>query len=93
MRNGSNILNHADFQTSALQSADCRFSAGARAFNQTLNLLQTMHHSLLGGHISSLLGGKRSAFTRTLKALRASTGPGNGIAGFISNRDNCIVKG
>lgn len=93
MRNGSNILNHADFQTSALQSADSRFSAGARAFNQTFNLLQTMHHGFLGGHISSLLRRKRRAFTRTLKALRTSAGPRNGVAGFIGNRDNCIVKG
>ncbi len=93
MRNGSNILNHADFQTGALQSADGSLTAGAGAFNQTFNLLQTMHHGLLGGHIGSLLGGKRRAFTRALKALRACAGPRNGIAGLIGDCNNCIVKG
>lgn len=93
MRNGSNILNHADFQTSALQSADSRLSAGARAFNQTFNLLQTMHHGLLSRHIGSLLSSKRSALARALKTLSAGAGPSNGIAGLIGNRDNCVVKG
>ena len=67
MRNGSNILNHADFQTGALQSADGSLTAGARAFNQTFNLLQTMHHGLLGGHIGSLLGGKGVLLREPLK--------------------------
>ncbi len=93
MRNGSNILNHADFQTSALQSADSRLSAGARAFNQTFNLFKTMYHGLLSRHIGSLLGSKRRALSGAFKTLRAGAGPGDGIAGLIGDRDNCVIEG
>ena len=87
MRNGSNILNHADFQTGALQSADGSLTAGARAFNQTFNLLQTMHHGLLGGHIGSLLGG-----TAIIESIFMWDGVGKLAVDAITMRDYPLIQ-
>jgi hypothetical protein len=89
---GGYILDHVYFQSGGLEGANSGFPAGARTLDHNFDFFQAMFHGFLGRLFGGHLGSKGGAFPGALKAYPAGAGPGYGIAPYVGNGDDGIVK-
>src|SRR5690606_21574757 len=92
-RDRRHVADRGDHETSSLQSAKSRFTAGTRTANFDFQRLHAVLLSLLGAVFSSDLGSKRGRLARTLEALGTSRRPGNGVALCVGDGDHRVVEG
>ena len=92
MGDGCYVLDHVYFQPGGLEGTDGCFPAGARPLDHDFDFFQTVFHGFLGRLFGGHLGGKGSAFTGALEANPAGAGPGNGIALYVGDGDDGIIK-
>ena len=93
MGNRSYVFDHVNFQTCCLQGTDCGLTAGARAFDIYFHRFQTMFHSGFCSGLGSGLCCERSRFSGTSESKSACTCPRKGVALYVGDGNNGVVKG
>lgn len=71
MGDRGDVTDKTDIETSCLQSAESRFTTGARPLDEDLNGANSMFLGFFRSIFGSHLCGKRSAFPRPLEAFAA----------------------
>src|SRR5689334_14519005 len=75
VRDGSHVLNGANFDSSSRQRADRRFASRTRSAHSHFHAAHTVIARHVGGIHCCLLGSKRRSLTRTPEAERTGTLP------------------
>ena len=93
MRNGRDVLDHRDLQANGLQRANCRLASCTRALHVDLNALQAVLQCCSCGSFGCGLSGKRSGFSRSLKAQLTGGSPGDRVTLSVGNGNDRVVEG
>ena len=89
MRNGSHVLDHNDFQTCGLESADSSLTSLAGALHLDLDALQAASiDGCLGGSLGCHLGSVGSGLSGTAEAQTTGGSPGQGVAFQVGDGDH-----
>src|ERR1700722_9780616 len=93
MRNRSHILDHGDFQSDSLQSADRRFTSGAGAFDADFDFAHAMGHGLTGRILRDLLSRVRGTLAGPFETNSPCARPADQITVQISDGYLGVVEG
>src|SRR5207302_5733167 len=86
------VLDARDLEPGGLQRADPRPAAGARAFDEDLDLLQPVLHALAGTGVGGDLGGEGRRLARALEAGRTGGLPRDHVALVVGQRHDRVVE-
>ena len=93
MRNGGNIGNLIDRETSISKDTEDGVAAGARAFDEDRKGGHAFFFGFFDGFLDSSGRCKWSGLTGTFETDGAGVGPGDHIAAFISEGDQGVIEG
>src|SRR3954452_18529464 len=86
------ILYPHHFEPRGLERADRGLTAGARALDEDLDLLQAVLHALLGRGVRGHLRGERRRLARALEARGAGRLPDDHVPLAVGERDDRVVE-
>ena len=89
---GCHIFDGFDLQTGRFQCGDGAFSTAPRPLDSNFQVLDAKLLGLFGHLLRGTLSGKRRTLSASLEATGTRTGPAQGIALVIGDRDRCVIK-
>src|SRR5690554_4324644 len=92
MWNGGDIVDAADLVTTRVQRTHCRFTTRARALHINVEVFEAVFQSRLTSTLSSHLGSKGRAFTRTTETGTTGSRPAQSIALTVGDGDDGVVE-
>ena len=92
MGDRGDVLDHADFKSCGLKSADGRLTALTGTLDVDFNSLHAVINSGLRGSFGGGLSGEGSALSGALEAKSAGRCPRNCVTGKVSDGNDGVVK-